>query len=82
MDDLSILPRADILLLKRHMSRDFITYREGEVVEQVLLGRENKEIADRLMISYPTVKVNLDRVFRKIGVQSKLQLVLRYARGI
>ncbi len=48
--------------------------RETEVVDLILRGLSNKEIADRLFISVDTVKKHSYNVYRKLGVQNRVQL--------
>lgn len=49
--------------------------REREVMEQVIIGRMNKQIAADLEISEKTVKAHRGRVMAKIGVRSVAELV-------
>jgi len=48
--------------------------REREVVEHLLSGRTNREIADRLEISERTVKNHLWKIYKKMGVETRMQL--------
>jgi len=52
-----------------------ITEREKEIIGHVCQGCRNKEIASRLFVSEQTVKAHLNRVFRKLNVSSRSQLV-------
>ena len=51
-----------------------LTRREREVVELVVEGLLDKEIAQRLGISYTTVRTHLDRSFQKLGVSNRSRL--------
>ncbi len=51
-----------------------LTRREQHVVTLVGLGLRNKEIARKLEISEKTVKLHLNRIYRKLGISSRLQL--------
>jgi len=51
-----------------------LTRREREVVQLVIEGLPDKEIAQRLGISYTTVRTHLDRSFQKLGVSSRSRL--------
>ncbi|MCF7948751.1 MAG: helix-turn-helix transcriptional regulator [Spirochaetia bacterium] len=51
-----------------------ITRREQEVIEKILAGKGNREIAGELYISPRTVDTHLSNIFRKCGVSSRLQL--------
>ncbi len=48
--------------------------REREVMERVLAGKLNKQIADELNIAIRTVEVHRANVFAKMGVRSALDL--------
>lgn len=52
-----------------------ISPREREVISLMLEGNDNKSIARALGISANTVKVHASSVFRKLGVQSRFELV-------
>ncbi|MFO7782558.1 MAG: helix-turn-helix transcriptional regulator, partial [Spirochaetia bacterium] len=51
-----------------------ITRREREVVEKLLEGKSDRQIAEELYISPRTVDTHLRSVFRKCGVTSRMQL--------
>ena len=53
--------------------------REVEVAELVLRGHANPAIASRLGIAPTTAKRHLTRIFEKIGVDSRTQLLSRLA---
>jgi DNA-binding NarL/FixJ family response regulator len=50
-----------------------LTRRESEVLQQLALGLQNKEIAKALHISNDTAKEHVQRVFRKLGVCDRTQ---------
>ncbi len=52
-----------------------ITGREQEIIDSVCQRLSNKEIAERLGLSPHTVKVHLNRIFGKLNVTSRLQLM-------
>jgi len=54
-----------------------LTPREIEVTEQLAAGLDNAEIGRRLGISEKTVRNHLTRVFDKLGVQTRAQLIVR-----
>jgi DNA-binding NarL/FixJ family response regulator len=54
--------------------------REEEVVRYVALGLRNAEVAQKLSISEETVKTHLNRIFRKVGVRDRVELVLYASR--
>lgn len=53
-----------------------LSRRELEVLEHVVRGENNKEIAEKLFISEKTVKNHLTNIFRKINVKDRTQAVL------
>lgn len=52
---------------------DILSRREGEILLQVATGASNKAIARALSIEEVTVKTHLKSVFRKLGVQSRVE---------
>lgn len=54
-----------------------LTPREQEIVKLVAQGLPNKCIAKRLGISQWTVAAHLRRIFRKMGVSSRVAIVAR-----
>lgn len=64
--------------LKRHAS---LTPREREVMELVVAGRHNREIAEELGISVRTVEVHKSRVMEKLQVESIAELVRQHLQN-
>jgi DNA-binding NarL/FixJ family response regulator len=62
-------------------SADRLTTREREVVRLVALGLRNAEVAAQLFISAITVKTHLSRIFYKLGVRDRADLVLYAVRA-
>ena len=58
-----------------------LSAREEEVVRYVARGLRNAEIAANLSISEETVKTHLNRIFRKLGVRDRVELVLYATRS-
>lgn len=52
-----------------------LTHREEQIARLVRKGLSNKAIARELDLSPPTVKTHLLRMFRKLGVSSRTELV-------
>ena len=57
-----------------------LTPREHEVLQEVLSGRPNKQIAHRLGAAEKTIKVHRGRVMQKMGVRSVAELVTLMTR--
>jgi DNA-binding CsgD family transcriptional regulator len=52
-----------------------ISKREREILRCITEGCSNKRIADRLLISVPTVKTHVYHVFRELNVQTRFELL-------
>jgi DNA-binding NarL/FixJ family response regulator len=53
-----------------------LTEREKEVLVCLVEGLSNKEIAGRLYISDKTVKIHVSKIFKKLDVKSRSQVVI------
>lgn len=60
--------------------RRTLTQREEQIVALVTAGQKNREIADRLQLSEHTVKNYLFRIFEKLGISRRTELILYAAR--
>ena len=58
-----------------------LTPREKEIVQLIVGGASNKQVATALDISERTVKGHLSNVFQKLGVSDRLKLVLYVTDG-
>jgi DNA-binding NarL/FixJ family response regulator len=54
-----------------------LTEREIEILRTMALGLRNKEIAEKLFISEKTVKTHINRVFRKLGVNTRATAIFK-----
>lgn len=54
-----------------------LTSRELELLQQLVLGLDNQEIADKLFISYETVRNHVKHIYEKLHVHSKSQAVAK-----
>lgn len=61
-------------------SPEDLTLREIEVLEEVVTGATNKEIAHRLHITENTVKIHLRNILEKLHVQNRIQAAVRAVR--
>lgn len=52
-----------------------LSTKENQIVELVAEGYKNKEIASRLFLSEQTIKSHLGRIFRKMHVKNRSQLI-------
>ncbi|WP_286219400.1 helix-turn-helix domain-containing protein [Paraoerskovia sediminicola] len=58
-----------------------LTEREREVTRLVAAGLSNRHVAEELFVSVRTVEVHVGRVFRKLGVRSRVELALLVDRA-
>jgi DNA-binding NarL/FixJ family response regulator len=54
---------------------DPLTERELEVLDMLILGNSNREIAEELVITVGTVKAHVSSIFSKLDVRSRTQAV-------
>jgi DNA-binding CsgD family transcriptional regulator len=60
-----------------------LTRRERELVQWVVAGLHNREIAEKLAISEGTVKTHLHHIYTKLQVPNRLALLqYAYQQGI
>ena len=50
-----------------------LTEREKEVLELIVQGKSNPQIAKELVLSIHTVKAHLESIYKKLGVHNKVQ---------
>ena len=55
-----------------------LTPREEEVLTQLSKGFANKEIAEKMSVSYETVRDHLKHIYEKLHVHSRTEAVARY----
>jgi DNA-binding CsgD family transcriptional regulator len=76
----SALARSGKVLRREPEKRDELTPAELEVASLVSEGKRNKEIAGALWMSEKTVEAHLSRIYRKLGVRNRAELVAQRAR--
>jgi DNA-binding NarL/FixJ family response regulator len=69
----SHIPPAIAEKLAERMGTEDLTPRESEVLEQIVSGKSNKEIATELAISEATVKTHINTLLSKLGVTDRTQ---------
>jgi DNA-binding NarL/FixJ family response regulator len=60
---------------ERFWQWDVLTEREVEIVEMVIDGKRNAEIAKALFLGTGTVANHLQNIYRKLGVHSRVELI-------
>lgn len=70
--DQSLAPKPEV--------RDELTPREIEVLERVVEGATNKEIAEALVVTENTVKIHLHNILEKLHLQNRIQAAVYAVR--
>ncbi|MGC3960036.1 MAG: LuxR C-terminal-related transcriptional regulator [Verrucomicrobiota bacterium] len=55
-----------------------LTKRENVVLAELSKGRADKEIANNLVMSVPTVRTHLRSIYFKLKVRSRTEAVIKY----
>lgn len=61
---------------------DMLTPRELQIALQVALGKYNKQIAHEIKVSEWTVSSHLRRIFAKLGVRTRAEMVARVLQDL
>ncbi len=72
---------ASVVEGREHPSELELTERERQIAELIMGGLSDKEIARRLNLSVPTVKLHVHHLLRKLNLQRRSQVILRL-RGL
>lgn len=64
-----------------HLTKEFsLPPRQRDIVRLLLDGHSDKQIASELGIALPTVRTHMGRLFAKLGVQDRMEVLLRIFR--
>ena len=67
--------------MKVESNENELTEREKEILFELVKGLSNKEIAEALYISDKTVKIHINKIFKKLNVKSRSQAVIYAVRN-
>ena len=56
------------------------TQREREILNLMIRGRTNQEIAEEMIISINTAKAHVSNILNKLGVKDRVQAVVKAIR--
>lgn len=56
---------------------EILTQREQEILQLIIEGLSNKEIAQKLTVTHGTVKWYVNQIYEKLGVRSRVQAMVR-----
>jgi DNA-binding NarL/FixJ family response regulator len=57
-----------------------LTDREKEILDFLSQGYANKEIAEKMFISVPTVRTHLSHIYEKLHVRSRTEAIIKYLK--
>lgn len=60
---------------KNFIIRYHVTKREAQIIEEIISGKYQTEIADKLKITIYTLKRHVTNIYNKLGVNNKVQLM-------
>lgn len=66
--------------IKYDSSQEALSKRELEILELLAQGYKNQAIADKLFISFSTVKKHIENIYSKLQLHSRIELVNWYSR--
>ena len=69
----SMWNKADV---RKNLAINNLTGREKEILKLVAIGNSNSQIAQKLFIREITVKTHLNNIYRKIGVENRVQATI------
>jgi DNA-binding CsgD family transcriptional regulator len=70
-----VMNKGELSSFESLIARYGITQREREIIKEVCSGKSNQEIADALFISLQTVKDHTHRIYLKMGIKRRVQLI-------
>lgn len=70
------LPNAIAVKLAQHTSSQQLSDRERDVLQLMAVGKNNRHIADCLLIAESTVKFHIHHILSKLGVSDRTQAVI------
>ena len=76
-----VVSEQEWLAIREHLG---LSPRQAEIIKHILQGASDKEIAEEMEISVPTVRTYMNRLFRKFDLNDRVKLVLHVvacARG-
>jgi DNA-binding NarL/FixJ family response regulator len=73
---------AKVPLLQMFLTPDWLAEnfdlppRQSQIVQAILAGHSDKQIAAEMSIAVPTVRTHLSRLFQRFGLNDRVELIL------
>jgi DNA-binding CsgD family transcriptional regulator len=80
--ELFLATREEMAFVQQPLDKCRLTPRETEILNQVLQGLNNLEIAKKLFISTHTVKNHITKIYEKLGVIDRAQAIAKMYRKL
>ena len=74
------IARKVVTLFREPDDNDALTERENEVLDQIIEGKTNRQIAEELFISVNTVAYHVKQIYEKLHVHSRAEAVAKAMR--
>ena len=55
--------------------RHKLTAREKEIVEMIVSGKKNQQIADALFVEVSTIKTHINNIYSKLAIKNRKELI-------
>lgn len=72
---------AGAMQQRRHEDDGLLTLREREIMDLMVAGRSNSEIAAELHLAVDTIKTHVGRLLRKLGATNRVGAVVAYLQS-
>ena len=72
---------GESLRRREHGAAEELTPQELQIALQVAEGKTNKEVGAALFLSHKTVEFHLSRIYRKLDISSRAELIRRFAEA-
>lgn len=70
-------PYPPKILLCQKMKELDLSRRQSEIVLEIMRGRTNKEISEKLLVSIQTVKDHIHDIFKQLKIRNRSELILK-----
>jgi len=68
------------IIYKKFEGKTLFTQRERDILNLIVRGRTNQEIADEMFISINTAKAHVSNILNKLEVKDRVQAVVKAIR--
>ncbi len=74
-----ILGQSGSLDQQTPINENTLTPREKEIVELIIQGKKNVEIANALFVELSTIKTHINNIYKKLDVKGRQEIKERYS---